>query len=700
MNEVRTRSHRGVIRSARWLAVVMFMCVYPGQAAWSLPESLSGSIQINGVDGENDGQHQSSLNQRYSLHWSKRLVPYLTARASVSYDRFGTDSDLSGSAWRQQVQPVAELGWSHPLFSATATYRRRESSSQDESTSLVRNSVGVSVRTRDTRYPIVSLRLDNDETYNKLNRQDRDTRERRIQAGLSYNVSDHSFYYNFTNRDDDIRSSGVGINESTHLIRWDQTTRLLHDKLRLTTGYNFSHRRQVTETSSGTTAYRPIAVVSALQGVDASPDFGSLDSLRTLADGNISDPALPFVDIGQDVTDQNIGVDFGFARDVEGLYIYTDRPSGNGVTWTVYLSSDNLTWEPMVASASVAFNTSFSRYEILFDAVKTRYIKAVSGGLNSEITVYVTEIEAIETESDTAKNTRTQSTHQASLAVSYQMTDHLGSTVDLHYRGEPSGDFSDRRDQFFYGTSLRFTPTSVIAQTASYQGSRESFSAGKSRLTTHAVTYAATVTPLETLEFTFSAVSRHNYENELKQLETNGALLRTTGEVLRNLRVTIDAGVTRTNQPQDRLRFDSWTYQTSVDAGITRSLDAVVTYLYQDNREVGGSPLRIRRQVTANANYRLTRSILLRGTVTRNVDESRQSTYQEYSGVWRLSSRLSFSALANINESSGDIRSQRDNLLLNYKVSNSTSASFSYSDIETGTGTKSHSFQVGLRSGF
>lgn len=700
MSQLRTSHSVNVLRGTYYLAAVLLLVACTSQSAWGLPESLSGSIQVNGVDGENDGRHQSTLNQRYSLHWSKHLVPYLTARASVSYDRFGTDSDLSGSSWRQQVQPVAELGWSHPLFSATGAYRRRESTSQDRATSLVRNSIGVSFRTRVSRYPILSLRFDNDETYNKENRQDRDTRERRIQAGLSYNVSDHSFFYNFTNRDDDIRSSGLGINESTHLFRWDQTTRLFHEKLRLTTGYNFSHRRQTAESTAGTTAFRPIAVVSALQDRDASPDFGALDSLRTLADGNTTDPALPFVDIGQDVTDQNIGVDFGFARDVEGLYIYTDRPSGSGVTWTVYLSSDNLTWDPMAASPRAVFNTSFSRYEILFDVVSTRYIKAVSGGLNSELTVYVTEIEAIETEPGTAENTRTQSTHQASAAASYQMTDHLGTTVDLHYRGEPSGDFSDRRDQFFYGTSVRYTPSSVFSQTASYQASREEFSAGESRLSTHSVTYAATVTPLQTLEFTLSAVSRFNYENDLKQLETNGALLRTTGEVFRNLRVTIDAGVTRTNQPQDRLRFDSYTCQTSVDAGITRSLDALVTYLYQDNREVGGTTLRVRRQVTANANYRLTRSILLRATVTRNEDDAREYTYQEYSGVWRLSSRLSFSALASINESAGDVRSQRDNLLLNYKVSNRTSLSFSYSDTETGTGTETHSIQVGLRTGF
>ena len=76
------------------------------------------------------------------------------------------------------------------------------------------------------------------------------------------------------------------------------------------------------------------------------------------------------------------------------------------------------------------------------------------------------------------------------------------------------------------------------------------------------------------------------------------------------------------------------------------------------------------------------------------------STPQEYGAVWRLSSRMSVSGLANINESTGNLRSQRHNLLLNYKVSNASSLSLSYADTETGTGTNTNSFQVGIRSGF
>lgn len=694
-----TRAHRGS-GVWYWPILAVILASHAVTDAWALPQSLSGSIQVNAVSSETGNQHQSTLNQRYALHWSKRLSPYLTAQTSLSYDRYGTDSDLSGSTWRQQVQPVGELGWNHPLFSAAITYRRLASSSRDETISLVRNSFGVSLRSRLTKYPILSLRFDNDETYNELNREDRDTQDRRYQAGLTYNVSNHSLFYNFTHRNSDIRSSGTEVNESSHLFRWDQTTRFFSDRLRLTTGYNFSHRRQVTYSNDGTTTYRTIPVVSALHGQDASPDFGALDSLRTLADGNISDPALPLIDIGQNITSQNLGADFGFARAVLGLYIYTDRPSGSGVSWTVYTSSDNLTWESLPSTAQVMFNTSFSRYEIVFSPVSTRYIKAVSGGLNEILTVLVTEIEAIEEEFATAKSTRTQNTHQGDASVGYRISEQLGTTVDLHYRGEPSGNVSDRREQFFYGVSVRHTPSKVLAQTAGYQASRENFSAGLSRLSTHALSYAVTATPLQTLEFNFSAISRRNFDNGIKQQETNGALVRATGEVFRTLRLTADAGFSRTDQPLDSNKYDSWTYQTSADAGITRALDAVVTYLYQRSRDVQHSTLRIRNQITANMNWRLSRNIVLRSTVSRNNDDGREHISQEYSGVWRLSPRLSVSALTSTVESAGDIRTRRDNVLLNYKVGNASSVSFSYSDTESGTGSDSNSFQVGFRSGF
>jgi hypothetical protein len=126
----------------------------------------------------------------------------------------------------------------------------------------------------------------------------------------------------------------------------------------------------------------------------------------------------------------------------------------------------------------------------------------------------------------------------------------------------------------------------------------------------------------------------------------------------------------------------------------------MVNYLYQRNREVQGSTLRIRNQITLNLNWRLSRTIALRSTILRNEDDGREHITQEYSGVWRLSSRMSVSGLIGINESAGGIRTRRDNLLLNYKVSNTSSLSLSYSDTESGVGPDTNSFQVGIRSGF
>ena len=115
-----------------WLAIAAGL---PSSAIHALPQNINGGIQLNTVDSKTDGVHRTSINQRYSLHWTKRFLPYLTARASVNYDRFGTQTAETGRMWRQHIQPTGELGWDHPYFSAAATYNRRESSSRDDRTS-------------------------------------------------------------------------------------------------------------------------------------------------------------------------------------------------------------------------------------------------------------------------------------------------------------------------------------------------------------------------------------------------------------------------------------------------------------------------------------------------------------------------------------------------------------------------------------
>jgi hypothetical protein len=518
---------------------------------------------------------------------------------------------------------------------------------------------------------------------------------------LKHTVRSQSFYYDFTHRNDDLRSADATVSENRHQFRWDQTTRLFSPRLRLTTGYNFSRRRQTDRITGAETALRTIALGAGLHAEDGSPDLGTLDSVYALDDGNITDPVVPRIDIGQNSTAQNIGVDFGYVRSADALYIYTDRASGTTVSWDLFHSSDNLSWQRVTAGVADVFNTSSNRYEITFPVIRARYLKAVMGGINDVLIVLITEIEALE-ESHVGEETRSQVSHQVNATLRANLSDALQTGLDLHYRTEPSSDFGNSSDQFFYGASARHAPSRVFSHTVNYQAGWEDFPTNGDKLSSASMSYAMTVTPLQTLKFTLSGVSRNNATGGVREQETQSAQIRSTGKVLRDLDVSLDVGYSRAHQFLTNRRYDSWTYQTSIDAGLTRSLDAVVTYLYQTNREAITDYLRIRHQIAANLTLQLSRSVLLRGSLLRNEDDGREYSSQELSGVWRLSRRTSVSALSNFKESIEDARSRRHSIMVNHKLSAPTTLTLSYSETHSeGRNDRStNSLQIGIRSGF
>ena len=668
----------------------------------ALPASLSGSVQIDASNGDIEGEHQSALNQRYALNWSRRLFPYLRMRASFNYDRLGTVTGGADEVWREQLRPVGELLWTHPDFTFNTTVSRIESNSVDRTTSLIREMLDARFSTRSVSLPIVSLQYNAVNTYNQFSRADRDTREDRYEVGVTYNVGTQSFYYDFVRRDNNVRSSDLVTVENTHQFVWSQSTQMRDQRLRLNSDYRFSHRREDNTYGGRVSAFLTIPVVAALYAQDATPDLSTLDTVTALADGNLTEPTSPRIDIGENTSDQNIGVDLGFAQDVRGLYIYTDRPSGTGVTWSVYTSSDNVNWEPLDETVDVVFITSFSRYELLFPVTNTRYIKAVSGGLNNIVTVYVTEIEAISEELSDRHVSRSQASHQGSTALTYAFRENLQSTASFAFRAEPQGDFTNSRNQIFYGLSTRYIAWDALTQTLSAQAGHETFSASGEKQSNTSLTYIATLAPLRTLSFTGSVADRRNLINDRVDVETKSALLRSRAVLLPRLTMTTNMTYARTEQPIVARQLDTWTYQAGLDLGLHRAMDALVTYLYQTIDESGGEPNRDRWRATARLTWRLSRTIRLQGSASRNDDDGRVSTLQEYSGSWQLSGGMSVTGLTTFYEGTTGSMTRRSSVLYSLMLNNRTSVNVTYTETDSGeeNGTDINTLQFGVRTTF
>ncbi len=689
-----------VIRLSLTAALILF--IFPPSARALFSDNLGGNMRLTATRSNSEGLTDKSLNQEYTIHWNKILTPYLQTRASFRYFNLGVDQNLSQNAWREEYQPAGEIFWMHPDFTFGANIRKQVSTSNNETTDLIRDDFGVNFSTKNFSLPIFKARFDWDHTYNANDRQQRDTREKRFQAGLDYTWRNNTFYYNLARRINTSESSPVDISEWQHLFRWNQSSRLFSDRLRLSTGYSFNFRSQTTTRTGAGEVYTDIPFSRALYAYDPTPDLGTLDTLNGLFDGNIDDPALPAVDIGEGQLDRNIGVDFGIARRVSGIYLYTDRPSSAFLGWRVYVSEDNLTWEPLPGLAQSDFNMSFDRYEILFDAYETRYIKLVNYGVNDVPQVYVTEIQTLDQSPDTEKITRRQSVHLGEMGAAYDLSDKINFNADFSYRGEPKGDFTDSRNQVSYGLGGKHEISSALTEIAKYSASFDDYKASQAKNRDASLSYSLLITPLPTLDFSFAALTRSNYINGLKTEETNNLFFQTYGRVLTGLNLSGEITYSRSNRFDSRTKFDTWNGRLSGDTRLTRALDMAAYFQYQHIKDLSDRAVRIRRQYNLDFNYRMTRSILIRGSLIYNTENSLHYFSQEYSINWVMSSKLTAGALLTVNEGENLVRSERNNVRINYSLSTRSTLYLSYSKNSFTLAGRSRieTFQIGLKMGF
>jgi hypothetical protein len=699
MTFIRANRSFRAFRIVSALLATGFWLSAPAQA--SLIRNLSGNINISGVDSKSAEESNRSLNQRYSAYWTKGIGVHLVTRASIRYFDVGVDRTQGGNSWRRQYQPAGEIFWKHPDFSISGSVSRQVSTSNAQTTDLVRDQAALALTTRLSRYPMASLRFGWDRTANQRDRAQRDTQQRQALLNLNYSVRSEDLYYSLAYRVDDNYATTLRSTNINNLFRWGHVSRHLSDRLRLKAAYNFIHRYQETDRPGGNDVYIDIPVTHAIYARDATPDFGSLDTLGTLDDGNVADPASPAIDIGAGMPDHNLGVDFGYEREVSAFYIYTDRPSGTAVGWDVYVSADNLTWTMIAGRTSSQFNVAFSRYEITFDSCLTRYLKAVNTGNNDLAPVFVTEVQALVDARGRTTDTRREASHLVEVGAGYTFSPKLESSVDLTARKEPRGNFSNSRDQVYYAWSLKHTPLPRLTQAVRYQGGIDDFKAG-TRNSLATVSYTALYAPLPRLEFSFAAGSRSNYIDHMKSQEINNLQFRTGGEALSGLTVSGNVAYSRTNQFDAQKRFDVWSYHVSTEAVLTQSLTVAASYDHQTTRNVDTRDGRRVHTYTTDVDWRLTRSILARAALLAQRDKDRYYYSQEYALSWVMSRKVSAGATAVIIDGDHNFHSARNSIRLNYAVGPRTSLFASYADNEfsPSAGNQGTSIQVGLNTGF
>jgi hypothetical protein len=668
----------------------------------ALSNNLTGSLELSGVNSLSDTLHEQSLNQQYALYWQRSLTPYVFARSSLNYFNYGLNQNIGPNSWRKEFSPAAELHWKHPHFSLGATAQRRKSSSNDFQTDLTTDFLTTSFRTKLAKYPFVDAQFQQGNIYSTSNRSDRDTRDRAWLATTGYSLRNSSVTYWFVHRNAENRVDRRRQLNYQHSLRLNQSLRAGKDIYTVSAAYRLDYRSQSDISPATESLPREIPELVGLYANDATPDLSSLDTIPSLFDGILTQSTSPQIDIGNGNINWNIGADLGFTRSVSRVYVYTDRPSGNGVRWQVYKSSDNIVWD-QVASASSRYSIGFSRYEISFPMDTTRYVKVVNSGLNEVASVFVTEIEALIDIGNQSEIRRHQTTHLATLSNSFRLTSKWTSSADISLRRESGSSLAALRSETNYGLSTRYRMSAALQSGIRYELALTDFGKRSSDIDkTSSVSYDLRYNPLESLAFLLSMASRHSYIRSMKAQELNNANARATGDPLARLHLSTELGWSRNNLYLSGLRYDTWVYNISMNGTVFRWLDAGISYVYQRTDAAGNGNDRAKNQYAANFNLRPTGNLMLQGNASLVNDFGRRNLSQDYILSWTVSSKLSASASAALTGLEGGSRSDRYSAQLQYSLTPRSSLVVSYSqyDLSSASGSGASSVQAGFRTGF
>lgn len=686
-----------------WLALLVLVLAHPAVAAL-LPFGLRGYANVAAVQTEVGSERASTLRQDYSINATRELTRYLQARGALRYFQFENGLGQAESYWRQELRPSAGLSWRHPLFTSTVDAYRRDTRQESAGLNLINDGLQASLRTRSERYPLFSADLGWTKIHDQGDRSVKDVRDRNLRLGATWSPDPSSLNYTFTHRVAENQVSDLRSTQDDHQFRAE--TRLRgggDDGLSAWGRYRYAHASITDEIGPSGLLLEAVPTATGLYARDSSPAFDELPALPELVDGDRSTPTEPPIDIGGASVDQNLGLDLGFSREVNELYLYTDRVSGSQPRWDVYVSEDNLNWQFHAGAAQTTYNASLLRYQIAFARVETRYVKVVNAGLNEIATVHVTELEAYLASAVPGRESKRQrEIHAAELQLARPLGARGSASLTLGLREEPEqAGVSGRRD-FNYLLRAQQELDAHWSQSLRWDQSWQNFAdRDDGDLRNDGISWTLSHAPLPTLRTQGGITHRQFRRGDALSQELTAANARLAMTPFPNLDLQFEGSRSRNIQYDGDLRSETWLGRTGIQASPWPRLRLELDYRYQHSRVKPSQRLVVRRNYGAMLSLRLSDSIQGRSSAQITHDED-VTLIQDHVLTWRLSPRLSLSGQANLTDLSDDQDSRRYSGTLNLAFGRRTAlyARIAISDLRGSGGERTTSFQQGIRTTF
>jgi hypothetical protein len=345
-------------------------------------------------------------------------------------------NDVDGEeTWSRSTlkRPSLELRWGADPFNADLSYDRNQTEISgtgfSKVTTIVESYQG-RLGWKPADLPSLDVFLGRTNDYD-VDRDFRDSTVDQISWTSFYNALrtlQVSYRGSYTESKDNL--NGVDVKALGNDLWTQYTDRWLHDRASVQASYEISRSdTDIDVSGKGGAVTLQVPPFEGLSLLTDTPQLGALDPNPFLVDGDVfasSGVNIGVPPVGGDMRPRNIGLNFFAEAEVNTIWVWIDRnqlPASfvNFYQWSVYTSSDNLTWTLRAQVGSVPLVEFRTRFEITFPNVRAQFVKVVVNPLTATVaasdptfpnpdSIDVTEIQAFITQPITAQSRSTSLT--------------------------------------------------------------------------------------------------------------------------------------------------------------------------------------------------------------------------------------------------------------------------------------------------
>ena len=598
----------------------------------------------------------SQFRQLYYLDVSRAVTPTISIRGGGNFEQNDTWAEQGGSntdTGLRALRPFVELNMDNPMYTVGAGYRKsdiRNSGSGIPATRDVREEYNALLGWRPVDLPRVRMNYNLANVLLSRDPDSVDTREDVFRLDTYYELKGLALSYVYTY--DNLKDS---MNEISTLTRVQdgraEFSRGFFDS-RLSLNALYTINRTTKEFSGSGASTIKVFPAGGLFSLNAIPGIGpALDPDPALIDGNPTDSAgIDLGTSGDQVNFANIGVDLGFTKEVDTVFLWVDKSLTSDIarsfSWEVYTSPDNgpnSMWTSVATVFPAAFGTFQNRFEISFPVVQTRFIKVVTRALSpfvigaSEFThINVTEMETLVTRRGQGGQKFKDVNQDYSMGLKWRVSDKTTVGYNLYYTVQESDPLSTRNTSLANSVDINHFFSSVFAGNARLQRSDQKDTGATTTGYNYAASLRAAYLPTFTQILSYTgAYTEENTSTAILISKNNSVLLRNVAQLYSGWSLALDVGYSRNAQSQGS-RTDSTLMRaiTSVvpNDKITFNLDYSVTW--SNEYKIGGESRTRLQTLDVSGNIVPAKNLSFYGRISVNERPDRTQLFQNYAVNW------------------------------------------------------------------